>query len=225
MKTILVALLALLNGAIAYAQIAPNPKILQLPAAVKPVLQTLLDTLNNQRDTAKKAVPVAIDSVDALYRHLPDVKENTPLYILNSAIISNLNLINPKDITGLNILKDDAELPANFKNLKRYGVVSVTLKAGVKIKTKSFKEIGRWLDVKGPVKYAVDGFFIDDETMLIATNSILGLDVVLNKFNDAEAGATINVWTLTPPNRKGLLQMKRPADKPGVIYIRGLASK
>jgi len=157
---------------------------------------------------------------DSVYHHLPDAKENTPTYIVNNNIISNLNSIDPNTITGIEVLKDNARIPDNLKNLNKYGLVKVNLKADIKIETKSFKAIGQWLNMKGPVKFAVDGFFIDDENMLIATDSILGIDVISNKFNKTEAGATINVWTLSPANRKGLLQVKRPTDKPGVIYIR-----
>ncbi|MFC0518823.1 hypothetical protein ACFFGT_31710 [Mucilaginibacter angelicae] len=162
----------------------------------------------------------ASNSPDSVYHHLPDAKENVPTHIINANIITNLNFIDPKTITGINVLKDDAKLPAKFRNLNKYGLITIDVKAGTKINTKSFKEIGKWLNMKGPVKYAVDGFFIDDENMLIATDSILGMEVTLNKYNQTETGATINVWTLAPSNRKGLLQVKRATDKPGVIYIR-----
>ncbi|HMG10554.1 MAG TPA: hypothetical protein VK609_18710, partial [Mucilaginibacter sp.] len=111
--------------------------------------------------------------------------------------------------------------PANFKNLSQYGVVTVTLKKTIKTQTKSLREIKEWLDIKADTKFAVDGFFIDDKNLLVATPSITEINILKN--NDLSGhlkDVVINIWTLNPANRRYVPGKRLSTDKPGVIYIR-----
>ena len=157
---------------------------------------------------------------DTVYRHLPVTREGVPLFIINGHIIMNVNDINPNDITAINIL-EDSNIPANFKNLSQYGVVTVTLKKTIKTQTKSLREIKEWLDIKADTKFAVDGFFIDDKNLMVATPSLTEINILKN--NDLSGhlkDVVINIWTLNPANRRYVPGKRLSTDKPGVIYIR-----
>lgn len=159
---------------------------------------------------------------DTIYRHLAAVKEGPPLVIINDNIIGNLDSIKPAEIDSIRVLKDHATMPARVKNLDKYGVIFVTLKKMENVKTKSVKEIKAWLGIINDAQFAVDGFLLEDENWLIATESIREINVIKNQ--DVSGHLTdvvINVWTLDPGDRKALMPGKRlNTDKPGVIYIR-----
>lgn len=232
MKKPLTVLLLLFNSIAVFAQITPSQK--PLPQ-VKPLLQAKLDTgrglfINKQNsDTFRKDTTTYKSyepkyPTDSLYRHLPDAKVGQPLYIVNSNIITGLNNINPNDITSLTVLKD-RDVPANLVNLNRFGVVFITLKKEAKIETNTFNDIKKRFRIVGKAKFAIDGYFIDDESMLVSAQDINEINVTWKKNKDASSDFTINIWMLAPEVRKGFVSERHPTDKPGVIYIRGLASK
>ena len=149
---------------------------------------------------------------DTTYHKLPNAKENVPTFIINSRIIGWLDSLNPDYIKTVNVYKDN-QTPKNLKNLGQYGMVLISTSQD--IKTKTFAEIKNWLDLEGNIKLAVDGFFVDDETLLIATNSINEIDVIKNPTE-----IVINIWTLPIGRRKGEF-VPNPKAPPGTIYIRG----
>ncbi|MBB6108267.1 hypothetical protein SAMN05421821_102496 [Mucilaginibacter lappiensis] len=159
---------------------------------------------------------------DTVYHHLTVAREGTPLIVINDNIIGNLDGISPNEIDSIRVLKDHATMPARVKNLDKYGVIFVTLKKMENVKTKSVKEIKAWLGIINDAQFAVDGFLLEDENWLIATESIREINVIKNQ--DVSGHLTdvvINVWTLDPGGRKALMPGKRlNTDKPGVIYIR-----
>lgn len=159
---------------------------------------------------------------DTIYRHLAVMREGAPLIVTNDNIIGNLDGIKPDEIDSIRVLKDHATMPARVKNLDKYGVIFVMLKKTVNIKTKSVKEIKAWLGVINDAKFAVDGFLLEDENWLIATEAIREINVIKNKdISGNLTNVVINVWTLDPEGRKALMPGKRlSTDKPGVIYIR-----
>jgi len=174
-----------------------------------------------QADSAKA---VKSNASDSLYRHLPDAKEKQPLIIVNSNIITGLGHINPNDIASLTVLKD-RDSPANLANLSRFGVISITLKKDVKIETNTFNDIKKRFNIDGKARFAIDGYFVDDESMLISAQDINEINLTWKKNKDATTDVTINIWMLAPEARKGFVYKPNPNDKPGTIYIRGLASK
>ncbi|MES2277990.1 MAG: hypothetical protein V4592_18320 [Bacteroidota bacterium] len=163
----------------------------------------------------------AIAQTDTTYRYLSNAKQSAPLVVINSHIIGGLNSVLPGNIDSIHILKSRADMPANLKNLGKYGVILVKLKKKAKIETKSFREIKKWMNINGGAKFAVDGFFVDDENIVVATRAITQIDVIRDKPEDDLADVVINVWTLAPQGRGPLKHGERlPTDKPGVIYIR-----
>ncbi|WP_413669903.1 hypothetical protein ACEN9X_08175 [Mucilaginibacter sp. Mucisp86] len=174
-----------------------------------------------QADSAKA---VKSNASDSLYRHLPDAKEKQPLIIVNSNIITGLGHINPNDIASLTVLKD-RDSPANLANLSRFGVISITLKKDVKIETNTFNDIKKRFNIDGKARFAIDGYFVDDESMLISAQDINEINLTWKKNKGATTDVTINIWMLAPEARKGFVYKPNPNDKPGTVYIRGLASK
>ena len=173
---------------------------------------------------ADSTIIVKSKASDSLYQHLPDAKEKQPLIIINSDIISGLGHINPNDISSFTVLKDK-NVPANLVNLSRFGVIMITLKKEVKIETNTFNEIKKRFNIEGKARFAVDGYFVDDESMLIAAQDINEINLTWKKNKDASSDVTINIWMLEPEARKGGVYKPNPNAKPGEIYIRGLASK
>jgi hypothetical protein len=153
---------------------------------------------------------------DTKYHKLPDTRENMPLCIINSRIIGWVDILNPDSIKTFNVYKDN-QTPKNLKNLGQYGVLLIS--TNQYIKTKTFAEIKNWLDLEGNVKFAVDGFYVDDETLLIATSSIKEINVINNVINNSTE-VVVNIWILPTGRRKGEF-IPNPKAPPGTIYIRG----
>ncbi|MFS2187656.1 hypothetical protein ACCC92_13345 [Mucilaginibacter sp. Mucisp84] len=234
MKNLLPVLVCLFYGITAFAQAAlpqtppPQSKSAQ-PLPAKPDTGKALLNPNQSpsfKDTTNTYKSYQSNSpADSLYRHLPDAKERQPLIIVNSKIITGLGHINPNDITSLSVLKDREAVLPNLANLSRFGIIMITLKKGVKIETNTFDDIKRRFGVSGNVRFAVDGYFVDDESMLISAQDINEINLTWKKNKDGSPGVTINIWILAPEARKGPVAGRRPTDKPGEIYIRGLVSK
>lgn len=156
---------------------------------------------------------------DSVYLHLPDAKDKQPLYIINSNIIGGLSYLNPNDIASLTVLKG-RDIPANLANLGRFGLVSITLKKGVKFETNTFNDIKKKFAIKGKVRFAVDGYFVSDESLLLSAKDINEINVTWKKNKDTLFDVTVNVWMLEPEARKGIIYKSNPNDKPGTIRIR-----
>lgn len=167
---------------------------------------------------------IEANASDSLYRHLPDAKENQPLIMINSNIIMGLGHINPNDISSLTVLKDGS-VPANLANLSKFGIIMITLKKGVKIETNTLGDIKKRFNIDGKTRFAIDGYFTDDENLLVSAQDINEINLTWKKNKDASSDVTINIWMLAPEARKGGVYKPNPNDKPGTIYIRGLASK
>ncbi|WP_428328918.1 hypothetical protein [Mucilaginibacter sp.] len=160
---------------------------------------------------------------DTTYRKLPDARVDYPLWIINNAIItsstsnSNSKWLDVNKIQNLMVYKDK-DTPARIKNLGINGVISITTKQV--IVTKTFAEIKDWLNIKGKVQYAVDGFFVDDTSLLIATCAIKEINVI--PVTDKPDETIINIWTLLPKERKGFPAYFKSEHLilPGTVYIR-----
>ncbi len=164
----------------------------------------------------------AIAQTDTAYRYLPDAKQHTPFYVVNDNIItSGLNFVNPIDIDNIYVWKDKAQIPPRLSNLVKDGIIMIKLKKDIKVKTRSFKEIKEWLDIKEDVKFAVDGFYVSDTSFVVATASICQVDVIKKQLQTTWVPEAINIWTLVPAARKGSPHgAPHSTDKPGEIYIR-----
>jgi hypothetical protein len=162
-------------------------------------------------------------SQDTTYRKLQDARTNVPLYLVNSNIIGGLGDLNPNLIQSVNVYKTE-RVPDNLKNLGLYGIVVIETKQT--FKTKTFKEIKDWLNIEGKVIIAVDGFFVDDETLTIDTNGIIEVDVIRSQ--NIDKPTTINLWTLASEKRHAPLMVNNansinplflPPIKPGTVIV------
>jgi hypothetical protein len=161
----------------------------------------------------------AIAQTDSVYRQLPAAREKVPLYIINSDIIGGGGSINVSNIKAINVLKGNVPDLARYKNLDKYGVIIFILKDSVKVEAKSFNDIKLWLNMKGEVDFAVDGFFIENKNLRIATADINEINVIKKDQQNKLLNNVINVWTIPPGSRKGEAPHSNPG-KPGEIYIR-----
>ncbi|SDH26432.1 hypothetical protein ACRQ5D_07845 [Mucilaginibacter sp. P25] len=232
MKNLLAVLVCLFYGITAFAQAAlpqtppPQSKSAQ-PLQAKPDTGKALLNPNQSpsfKDTTTYKSYQPKSPGDSLYRHLPDAKEWQPSIIVNFKIIAGLGHINPNDVAWLTIFKEK-DAPANLANLSRFGIITITLKKGVKIETNTCDDIKRRFGVSGKVRFAVDGYFVDDESMLISAQDINEINLTWKKNKDGSPDVTINIWMLVPEARKGPIAGRHSTDKPGEIYIRGSASK
>jgi len=160
--------------------------------------------------------------IPAIYGHLAVTREGTPQVIVNGHIVVNLNNVIVKDIDSMQVFRGPEEVAPDLKNLTTYGIILIKLKKKVKIETRTFHDIQKSMRVKGKVRFAVDGFFIDDKSLLIETQSIAGIEVFKTRTATGDImDIIINVWTLEPDQRKGYISPPHlENDKPGVIYIR-----
>jgi len=157
---------------------------------------------------------------DTVYRHLPDARQRIPAYVINNHIIGSGLNINPNDIEAINVFKGAENIPPQFRNLSKDGILFITLKKGIEIKTRSFKEIKDWLDIKEDVRFAVDGFYVDDMNLVVATSSICQLEVIKKQVQNKLVPDVISIWTLEPGSRKGFVPPPPIVGNPGEIYIR-----
>jgi hypothetical protein len=163
---------------------------------------------------------LAMAQTDTVYRHLPEAKQRTPMYVINNHIIGSGLNINPNDIEAINVFKGAENIPPQFRNLSKDGILFINLKKGIEIKTRSFKEIKDWLDIKEDLRFAVDGFYVDDMNLAVAVSSICQLEVIKKQQQNKSVPDVINIWTLEPGSRKGFMPPPPIAGKPGEIYIR-----
>lgn len=207
-------------------EIASHAHLIHKLSIMKKIITVLLSVFSTfiamaQSDSTKA---VKSNASDSLYSHLPDAKEKQPLIIVTPNIIMGLGHINPNDISSLTVLKD-GNVPANLANLSKFGVIMITLKKEVKMETTTFNDIKKKFNIDGKARFAIDGYFVADESMLISAQDINEINLTWKKNKDASSDVTINIWTLAPEARKGGVYKPNTNDKPGTIYIRGLASK
>jgi hypothetical protein len=164
----------------------------------------------------------AMAQADTTYRQLPVAKEGAVLFLVNGIIVSDMWSISPSGIKTITVLKVGSGMPANIKNLSKYGVILITTKKKIKLDTKKISDFKKWLHINEDVQYALDGFYVDDENLKIATTSINEIDILKKNDEDKLPVTVINIWTLAPRQRgKVVYGGHKPTDKPGVIYIRG----
>jgi hypothetical protein len=212
---LLLTLAGCLVGKLGFAQqtavlpLAPRPVLVQ-PATPEPGVQWV----NRMQPIAEQSLPTA-SSAQAVRRAWPE-----PVYLVNArVIIGGLldEVIKPMDIANIDIYKGN-DAPAQWRSLTEHGIVSITLKAGVKPKytTESLSYISRRLKLTGVVSFQLNGLRIEDEKLCVATESIAGLDIVRDDFE-----TVVNIRLLppkpTPPTN----------DPPGTIRvrIRGVAGR
>ncbi len=137
-----------------------------------------------------------------------------PLYLLNSSVIVGdgfLSGINPKDIKDIKIYKGAADAPWPWRNLTAHGIVDLAIP--IRVQSRTFAQLGRWLKLTGPVGYLVNGLPVADSGLRIAPGAIA--EIQITRATPAAPGTTVAIRTAKAP----------PRDyPPGTILIRGTAA-
>ncbi|NML67744.1 hypothetical protein HHL22_21290 [Hymenobacter sp. RP-2-7] len=140
-----------------------------------------------------------------------------PLYLANSCIIvgSSLNTINPQSIENIVVYKGE-DIPVRWRTATANGVIDLTLKPGVKIRSVSLARLKRRQHLTGPVRFELDGRPLADTSLRIATAAIQ--ELVMGAADNSGAGKVLNI-KLVPWNSEP------SKHQPGTILIRGVAGR
>lgn len=141
----------------------------------------------------------------------------TPLFLLNTSIIVGDNFlsgIKPQEIRSLMVYKGGADTPAKWRSLAGNGIVDLIVKA--RVKSETFAQLGRRLNLAGPISYRVNDLPVRDDKLRIATDAIAEIQIVWA--TPASPGAVVSIRTVTLPHEP-------KNDPPGTIYIRGTAAR
>jgi hypothetical protein len=216
---LLLILASCLVGQLSLAQQAAVAPLAPRQVLVQPANPDLGVPVRTKAETGEQPTvapqPPSTSSAQAVRRAWPE-----PVYLVNARVIIGGLLdefIKPMDIANIDIYKGN-DAPAQWRSLTEHGIVSITLKAGVKPKytTESLSHISRRLKLTGVVSFQLNGLRIEDEKLCVATESIAGLDIVRDDFE-----TVVNIRLLppkpTPPTN----------DPPGTIRvrIRGVAGR
>jgi|GEM_PF-2907283 len=144
-----------------------------------------------------------------------------PLVLVNSRLITGLgglDGLNPDNIKKIDIYKGGdypgTTTPAQWRGLDENGIVDLTLKKKVRLKSQSLAQLGRHLQAKEPVSYTINGLPAASGTLRIVTAEIEEVKLVRTL-----AGTTLNVQVYAVSNRPPKIY------PPGTILIRGTASR
>ena len=149
------------------------------------------------------------------YKCLDTQKKEVPTFLLNDKILIGdllylYDSITINKINSMNVFKGN-DIPKRIQNLGKYGVVLIT--APFQLDTKTIPEIKKWFNINDDkIKIAIDGFILDNDSILIATEAINEIKIIKN--NNKVIG--LNIWTLLPENRNGITTYKDD----GKIHIR-----
>lgn len=145
----------------------------------------------------------------------PQVQIPDPLYVLNSRIIINglLEKFNPKDIKHIMIYKGHDE-PPQLQHLGSAGIVDISFSRHVSrnVRSKSFRQIGRQLGLRGPVIFALNGHTVEPAAVAglrIAPEAIGQLHILPATPETPET--RVDIWMVLPKER---------VYPPGTILIR-----
>jgi hypothetical protein len=143
------------------------------------------------------------------------------LYILNSTIVIDPRFRNimPNDIEKLTVYKDSG-VPWQWRSLTAHGILDITLKdkSKARVKTKTLAEIGKWMEISGPVSYSINGMPVRESDLRIATESIGEVKVTRPTPTAPTTLVDVQIvrYTPTPP-------APDPSGKPRIM-IRGTAA-
>ncbi|WP_169515119.1 hypothetical protein [Hymenobacter norwichensis] len=137
-----------------------------------------------------------------------------PLFLLNSEVVIAPDGIQPAEIKKVMVYKSH-NAPAQWRELVTYGIIDITPKQKIKVKSRTLAAIGKDLGVSGPVRYTINAMPVADANLRIALDAIGEINL-MRTTESAVTTVAINVR----PAKPGALRQ----DPPGTIYIRGLAA-
>jgi hypothetical protein len=178
-----------------------QPRV-QLPA-------TAAEILAKQKDAAVASTPPATVTRVAM-------PWTQPLYLLNSEIIiaPDLSGFPPSGIKAIAIYKGQDAPAAQWLGLTAHGIIDVEPKQKFKIRSRSLVDVGKTLDVSGPVRYTINAMPVADATLRIALDAIG--EIKITRATSETLTTTVAI-SVRPPKPS-------PPPPPGTIYIRGLAA-
>lgn len=105
-------------------------------------------------------------------------------------------------------------MPVSWRTTPNNGVIDMLLKKSVRVPSRSLASLKRQLHLTGPVRFAIDGRSLPDESLRVATSAIARLEV-----RPAEASGQ--------PAELNILLTESPPiiHPPGTIMIRGMAGR
>jgi hypothetical protein len=136
-----------------------------------------------------------------------------PVYLLdNKLIISNeylVRAIDPQAIQAIQVYKTNGSTPAQWRGLAANGIISITLKQKRRLKSWTFSQLGRRLQLAQPVSYTLNGVPIANADWRIARVAIGTIALMRGA-----TGTVVELSTLHAP---------QTVHPPGTIMIRGAA--
>ena len=125
----------------------------------------------------------------------------------------------PNDIEKLAVYKG-VNTPWKWRSLTDNGIIDITLKDKnkAKLETKTLAQIGKWLQLSGPVSYSINGMPVGESDLRIATVAIGEVKVTRGTPTALNTLVNIQIAHLTPPP-----PAPDPSGKPRIM-IRGTAS-
>lgn len=144
-----------------------------------------------------------------------ETTRSEPIYLLdNKLIISNeylVRAIDPQAIQAMEVYKTDDGAPAKWRGLAANGIISITLKQKVRLKSWTFSQLGRRLQLAQPVSYTLNGVPIANADWHIARVAIGTIALTRGA-----TGTVVELSTLHAPQK---------VYPPGTIMIRGAATR
>lgn len=143
-----------------------------------------------------------------------------PLVLLNSRVLvglGGLSDLNPQDIEKIVLYKGQnsgTSTPAQWRSLDANGIIAVTLKRKLRLKSRSLTQLGRYFQAKEPVNYTINGLPVANGTLRIANEAIEELNVLRTL-----TGSTLSVRVYS------LGSQPAKTYPPGTIMIRGTANR
>jgi hypothetical protein len=176
------------------------PPRVQLPAPVG-------HFLSKDTDAAKATAPPATVTRVAVSRP-------QPIFLLNSEVIIASDGIQPAQIKTVMVYKGQ-DAPAQWRELVTYGIINITSKQKIKVKSSTLAAVGKKLGVSGPVRYTINTMPVANVDLRIALDALGEIKIT----RAPESAATTVAIGVRAPKPSALRQ-----DPPGTIYIRGLAA-
>ncbi|MCR1026118.1 hypothetical protein NQT66_14950 [Cellulophaga baltica] len=133
---------------------------------------------------------------------LPFTKNNCPTILIENNIIANESAIGTKKelILEMSVLKDKPNRKKHkFYNLTENGIVFVSLNKKTAFKTQS--ELNDFFGIEKNNSVYVNGYLIENSDYKIATECIVGIELVEPDSENKLENKAINVWTLTKEER------------------------
>ncbi|MBO0357957.1 hypothetical protein J0X19_08380 [Hymenobacter sp. BT186] len=122
--------------------------------------------------------------------------------------------IQPAEIERLMVYKGQ-DAPAQWRELVTYGIIDITPKQKIKVRSSSLATVGKKLGVLGLVRYTINAMPVADANLRIALDAIGEIKIT----RAMESTVTTVAISVRPPKPSAPRQ-----EPPGTIYIRGLAA-